>query len=197
VPYTVVQVGPDGNPCQYTSYRPPGIVAPEDVNAYDGGTRDPTTHPTCPYEPAASNPEVIAAQFWERVPLPAPEPHIAPGWAITGKLAYLETRGTLSRTFTADTPLGHLRIRATGRYYVDWGDGHRTGPYSREGQPWPNGQITHDYLFSGEYDVVVAIRWSGEWSLAGNSGRLRDVDTAGRIDDFPVRQIQAVVISGR
>ena len=71
-------------------------------------------------------------------PLPTPSPYIAPGRAITGMYAYMETRGTTTHTYTEpDTPFGPLTIVAKGRYFVDWGDGTHTGPHSAEGGPWP------------------------------------------------------------
>ena len=82
---------------------------------------------------------------------------------------------------------------ATGKYYVDWGDGTTTGPHSVEGGPWPDGQITHEYIHIGAYDVVVTERWTATWSFGSESGTLDELRTVGRIDDFPVQQIQAVV----
>ena len=136
---------------------------------------------------------MIAARHWEDVPLPKPAPHIAPGWAITGKLAYLETHGNLRHVYNNSTPLGPLQIVATGAYYVDWGDGETSGPHSTEGESWPDGQITHNYIWAGEYDVVVTERWTATWSLGGQSGVLRELRTVGGIDDFQVRQVQAVI----
>lgn len=136
---------------------------------------------------------MVAARYWERVPLPKPAPVIAPGRAITGKLAYLETRGEVTRTYTNDTTFGPLEIVAKGSYMVDWGDGETTGPYAVEGKPWPDGQITHDYLKVGSYDIVVTERWTATWRLGGERGTLRALQTTGRIDDFPVEQIQAVI----
>jgi len=46
----------------------------------------------------------------------------------------LETRGQLHQVFTKATPIGPLRIESQARYYVDWGDGESTGPYSFEGR---------------------------------------------------------------
>jgi hypothetical protein len=138
---------------------------------------------------------VYVLDYWKNVPLPKPQPFIAPGRAITGLLAYLETRGTTTHTYSEpDTPFGPLTIVATGRYYVDWGDGTHSGPHSREGEPWPDGQITHQYINVGAYDVVVTERWTAKWSLGSASGTLDELRTVGRIDDFPVQQIQAVVI---
>jgi hypothetical protein len=127
------------------------------------------------------------------VPLPWPQPHIQPGRAITGKFAFLETRGQTSHIFNLeDTPFGPLRIVATGKYYVDWGDGTTTGPHSQEGAPWPDGRITHEYLRVGKYDVVVTERWTATWHFGAESGTLTELRTTGRIEDFPVEQIQAV-----
>lgn len=199
VPVRVLGDDGEGNRCETTMYRPPSsIIAPEDVNQYDGGTRDPTTYPACPGQVGNQlEPRVIAASYWEAIPVPRPQPYIAPGWAITGKAAYLETNGELTMTYSTDTPIGALVIEARARYYVDWGDGERTGPYRFEGKPWPHGEIVHHYIWTGEKDIVVTARWDATWRLAGESGALRDRDVTSRIDDFPVRQIQAVIISGR
>ena len=137
----------------------------------------------------------MAVRYWQDVPLPAPAPHIAPGRAITGMFAYLETRGSTTHTYTEpNTPFGPLQIVAQGAYYVDWGDGTSTGPHPDEGGPWPDGRITHEYLRVGAYDVVVTERWTATWSFGAESGSLDELRTVGRIDDFPVEQIQAVVL---
>lgn len=156
--------------------------------------------PSCPFEsgpsvPSDTTPQTYAIQFWQRTPLPEPEPYIAPGRAITGMFAYLETRGTTAHTYTEEnTPFGPLTVVATGKYYVDWGDGTKTGPHSAEGGPWPDGQIKHEYIHIGAYDVVVTERWTAIWSFGDRSGTLNELRTVGRIDDFPVQQIQAVVL---
>jgi hypothetical protein len=136
---------------------------------------------------------MVARRHWEDVPLPVPRPKIAPGRAITGKLAYLETTGAVTYTYRNGTVFGPLTISAKGSYTVDWGDGTTTGPYAFEGEPWPEGKITHDYLGTGHYDVVVTERWTANWNLDGESGVLRALETSGRIDNFPVEQIQAVI----
>ncbi len=136
---------------------------------------------------------MVAASFWEEVPLPVPRPHIAPGRAITGKWAYLETNGQREHVFTRDTPFGPLEIRATGSYTVNWGDGEVTGPYDFEGKPWPDGQIKHTYTWVGQYDILVTARWVANWSIGPASGTLRQLRTTGTIEDFPVEEIQVVV----
>ena len=76
-----------------------------------------------------TTPEGYVIEYWHDTPLPRPEPYIAPGRAITGMFAYLETNGTTTHTYTEpDTPFGPLEVVATGRYYVDWGDGTQPGP---------------------------------------------------------------------
>lgn len=136
---------------------------------------------------------MVAARYWERIPLPKPQPSIAPGRAITGKPAYLETNGELAHTYSTDTIFGPLEIVAEGSYTINWGDGESTGPYSFEGRPWPDGRITHEYQWIGSYDIVVTERWTANWRFGGESGVLRTLQTTGRIDDFPVEQIQAVI----
>jgi hypothetical protein len=132
-------VGPDGEPC----LRRTAIPLPEgtslgpgtDFGDIGGSLLNPLS--ACPPEPgeeAVIDPRVLAQQGWEEVLLPKPQPYIAPGWAITGKYAYLETRGELRDVFRKATPIGPLEITSTGRYYVDWGDGERTGPHSVEGR---------------------------------------------------------------
>jgi hypothetical protein len=208
VTYSTLTTGPDGQPCVTTALRPESAPGTNEAPAYvpDGGpslgTEDNSnlyhTYAPCPQsatpDPAIlDTPQSEAARFWERVPLPKPQPQIAPGWAITGKLAYLETNGELQHTYRSDTPFGPLEISATGQYYVDWGDGESSGPHSSEGKAWPDGTITHEYIWAGTYDIVVTERWTASWRIGGRSGTLRELRTTGRINDFPARQIQAVI----
>jgi hypothetical protein len=156
---------------------------------------DPETNSSGEPGPPPVTPQSYAESYWNEVPLPTPEPYIAPGRAITGMFAYLETRGGTAHTYTEpNTPFGPMTVVAKGKYYVDWGDGTRTGPHSAEGGPWPDGKIKHEYLHIGEYDVVVTERWTATWSFGDQSGTLDELRTVGRIDDFPVQQIQAVVL---
>ncbi len=188
--------GPDGQNCVATEYR--RYDTPEeaqharqaDEERWSRLTRD---FEMCPSAPAPGGSAAADAQaFWGTVPLPRPGPHIAPGWAVTGRKSYLETGSAPTARFTRDTPRGQLVIDATGPYYVDWGDGTTGGPYNEAGAAWPNGTITHVYERVGTYDVVVTQRWSADWHLDGDSGRLGGLRTEGRIDDFPARELQAV-----
>ncbi|MDQ4069332.1 MAG: hypothetical protein M3203_07665 [Actinomycetota bacterium] len=105
----------------------------------------------------------------------------------------METNGETRHVYTNSTVFGPLQIVATGSYTIDWGDGETSGPYPFEGKPWPDGKITHEYQNVGNHDIVVTERWTANWSLGGQSGVLRTLETTGRIDDFPVEQIQAVI----
>jgi len=192
-----VGIGPDGTPCYYSVAIPAGPLTPGTNLGYFSGPVFAPDYPRCPARPgAAIDPRSIAAQGWVDVPLPKPKPYIAPGWGLTGKLAYLETRGELHSTFTTDTPIGPLQIDSTGSYFVDWGDGEKSGPISAEGGPWPVGQITHLYRNVGTYRVVVTEKWRANWRLGNASGVLTGQQTSGRIDDFRVEQIQVVVTPG-
>jgi hypothetical protein len=191
-----LSTGPDGETCVATEYRrydtqsEAQAAAAQDEERWRRLTRD---YPRCPSSPAPEGSAAAEAQsFWGTVPLPKPDPYIAPGWAITGKKAYLETRDAPTARFTRDTPRGQLVIDAVGPTYVDWGDGTSTGPYAEAGLPWPDGTVTHVYERVGTYDVVVTQRWSAEWHLDGESGHLDGLRTQGRIDDFPAQELEAV-----
>jgi hypothetical protein len=154
-------------------------------------------YPRCPgVQAPARTPSVEAAEFW-RVQgedlLPKPAPRIAPGYMLAGKMAYLETGATLATRFEHPTPLGVLTIDATSTVYVDWGDSPRMdGPFTEPGGPWPDGKITHSWTTARTYDITVQQRWSARWWLGGDSGTLDGLTTEASIDDFEVRQLQAV-----
>lgn len=202
-PYTVIGNDPGTNePCRGVAYRPEGSAL-DPVAMAGRFARSAAVEalaadlPDCPAAESSaadvSTPQGYAVQYWNQIPLPNPDPYIAPGRAITGMYAYLETRGSTTHTFTEpDTPFGTLTIVANGAYYVDWGDGTETGPHPYEGEPWPDGRIRHEYLRVGSYDVVVTERWTATWSFGSESGTLDELRTVGRIEDFPVEQIQAV-----
>lgn len=209
-PYDRLIMGQGGQGCVTTGYREVGTdssdAAPTDPSKNDVAAAHGNVfseYPPCPeVPPAPGQPASVAApatrameaaRHWEKVPLPKPQPTIQPGRAITGKLAYLETGGTVSHIYRNETVFGPLEIVASGTYTVDWGDGETTGPYNFEGAPWPNGRISHQYRDVGQYDIVVTERWIADWRIGDESGVLRRLQTTGRINDFPVQQIQAVI----
>lgn len=197
-PYSVLGSLPDGRPCWGQEYRPVPVDSRPDPSASSiSASPSGEVYDLCPpgTRSAQAGATAIAIRAWEEVPLPVPKPHIAPGRAITGKWAYLETRNHTSFEFRRDTLVGTLEIRATGKYTVDWGDGEVSGPHSIEGKAWPDGEIRHDYISIGSYSVTVTERWTATWQLGPWSGTLRELRTVGRIDDFPVEQIQAVIRS--
>ena len=191
-----VSTAPDGSACLRSNsvgYEASAPPAPIGAAAGLWGVLS-SQYDLCPPTPGEQvDPVVYAIRFWKEVPLPKPEPHIAPEWMITGKYAYLETNGEVAHTYISDTPFGPLVIEAKGRYYVDWGDGTRDGPYDFEGGPWPDGRITHTYIDVGTYDVVVTEEWSSTWSIGEFGGTLGGLRTEGTIPNFRVEQIQVVV----
>lgn len=206
VAYDRLVVQPDGGFCVTTGYHEEGVTPTDGLDSAPGahtgsnGFNNFLDIPPCPVQPRPPGVPVpvetaamVAARVWAEIPLPSPDPRIAPGRAITGKLAYLETRGDIRHVHRRDTVFGPLEIDAVGTYTVDWGDGTTTGPHSFEGRAWPNGQITHEYATVGTYNVVVTEKWTANWSLDGQSGVLRTLQTTGRINGFPVEQIQAVI----
>jgi hypothetical protein len=162
-----------------------------------------TVHfPNCPPAKPGANlpaidPAALAVRFWRTIPLPVPRPTIPPGYAVTGKTAYLVTNGTTEPpAYVDNTPLGQITVQARGTYLVDWGDDTQpvwTGPYAEEGQPWPNGQITHTYDVAGSYTVAVQEGWTAVWHLGGTNGTLTGLRTTAAIPNFKVEQLQAVI----
>lgn len=148
-------------------------------------------HPGCP----GTTPTEVAFGFVREIVPPGPDPRIVPGFALTGKPAFLETRAGVTAPARIATPLGLLDVtlRATG-FAVDWGDGSAAdrGPFAAPGRPWPHGEARHTYTHTGRYDVVVTQTWDAEWRLAGQSGRVDGLTSVGRLDGFEAQQLQAV-----
>ncbi len=138
-------------------------------------------------------PEEVALGFWRRVRLPAPEPVIEPGYAVAGKTAYLESNGVGEVPFRFETELGTLVIEAEAELFVDWGDGRGRRAYESLGGPWPEGEVTNVYSEAAVVDVAVEQEWTAAWSVAGVTGTLGGLSTSGTIEDFEVRQVQAVI----
>ncbi|HET7486398.1 MAG TPA: hypothetical protein VFJ85_00615 [Acidimicrobiales bacterium] len=173
----------------------------EDASAYDDVQQFrwmmlTPEYAVCNLEPVPGVPAVEASDFWrtggEKL-LPKPEPHIAPGYMLAGKRAYLETNSLPTMHVEQDTPLGTLVLDATSTVWVDWGTGSYEGPFDGPGQPWPDGKITHVWTDLARYDIRVQQRWTATWHLAGRSGQLSGLHTEGGIDDFEVKELQAIV----
>ena len=139
--------------------------------------------------------EQAAFAFIYEYVTPSPDPYIAPGFAITGKRAYVETRGPLQHEPAArETELGLLTVRfeAVG-FTVDWGDGTPATEHESPGLAWPQGTAVHTFQHMGAYDITVAQRWRAVWQLGSESGELILTGEPVTIDDFEVRQVQAVI----
>ncbi|HET9444138.1 MAG TPA: hypothetical protein VFO65_12490, partial [Acidimicrobiales bacterium] len=138
-------------------------------------------------------PQVVAREVVEEITLPVPAPSIAPGFALAGKPAYLETGASLRPpTIERQTELGVISVTARGTYTVDWGDGTPVERHAVEGGPWPDGPIRHVYTHARTYDVVVSIEWTADWVVAGVPGTLEGLRTSATLAGFEVRQLQAV-----
>jgi hypothetical protein len=156
--------------------------------------------PPCPPEDdadaaAVPTPAEVAEAFLREVPLPAPEPRIAPdGQAITGLAAYLETNGTLAHTVGPNpTALGPIVVEATSVYWVDWGDDTpEAGPFTFEGEAYPTGRIWHGYRQRGDYTVTVRQAWTASWRLGAESGTVEGLQTEASIP-IDVDEVQAVI----
>lgn len=51
----------------------------------------------------------------------------------------------------------------------------------------------HIYADKGSVDITVTQMWTATWSLAGQSGTLDGATTSGAIDDFQLRELEAVI----
>jgi hypothetical protein len=167
----------------------------QEIAAYELSYRVPLCDGLVAPIPTLS-PGAAAQMVWrDQMKLPPPEPYIAPGKAITGLRAFMEIRGprTVTQTFNV---FGYaLTITATASSFdVDWGDGSWSRGLTSSGGPWPNGDVRHVYTTQGTYTVRVFERWTGTWSLAGGGGGSVGgaLSSEGRIEAFPVVQVQAV-----
>jgi hypothetical protein len=144
------------------------------------------------------SPAAIAQAFVRSLGIPAPEPRIDPGWALTGMPAYLEIHGQEAFTHDEQIPgFGQLRVSFEPTYFeIDWGDGTtRVVDDGRTGAPYDgpeSQQISHTYADGDGGNVVrVDARWHATWRLAGFSGVVGGLQTS---EEFPleVREMQSV-----
>lgn len=152
---------------------------------------------------AAGLSNAVVRQYLRQVRMPAPQPHIAPGKALTGLPAYLELGGLpTTMDFRTDTPHGVLSGRAIATaVHVDWGEGTGADVDTEwvsadptQAGPYPHGAITHVYTTTGKRQVHVVAEWRADWSLANRSGTVDGLVSQGTITDFPVQQLQAVIV---
>jgi hypothetical protein len=144
---------------------------------------------------AAGSPEAWAREYLRTVALPVPAPAIAPGAMVVGWAAYLEVGSPLShRIDEPATPFGPATFTLASTVTVDWGDGEVTGPVASAGGPFPTGDLTHTYLRQGAYDIVVTQAWVATWQVGGESGTVDGLLTEAVLEDFPVQEIEAVIV---
>ena len=136
-------------------------------------------------------------QVWQTsVQPPPPSPlQVAPGRAVTGLRSYLEIGGDVPYVTTIPNPVGaNIRLTATPRYVVSWGDG-ATAETESQGVPWPGGpgEISHVFTDEGEVTVTVQAYWRGEWTAGAAGGTLPElpVPTDAALD-LPVEEYQVV-----
>jgi hypothetical protein len=135
-----------------------------------------------------------AAQVWrDGVHLDPPTLTIRPGWAVTGKPAFLEIGGdrTLNRPFHV---FGYdIAIAAGSTYDVDWGDGTTATGLTTQGGPWPDGPLSHVYERAALHTVTVVQRWTADWSIGPNNrGRIANQLLTRTTLALETRQVQAV-----
>lgn len=185
--------GPNG-PC--IALGAPSINSNATVSAWLATLNLPPC-PATPTVPARIDPQLLAQNFWKTIALPVPKPQIPPGYAITGMPAYLVTNSTTAPApYVFATPLGQLRIDASGSYFVNWGDLRSpgwSGPFPFEGEPYPNGKISHTYDDVGTVTIVVREAWTATWHLGTATGSLAGLATTATIPNYPIRQEQAVI----
>ena len=181
---TAVSSDPNGNPC--TILATPASQQGSDAIAFDswlssipfiGGPLQVIWQsivsglPGCPS--TVVTPLSVAYSFIREAGAPGAKPFIAPGHAIAGKTAFLETRGDVDQTVRKSTVLGDLvlQFHATG-YTVDWGDnsGLDRGPFGSPGLPYPDGEARHVYTNAGFVTVEIRPTWSVKWSVGAAAG---------------------------
>lgn len=193
-----LRVAPDGTRCAYI------FPTAMDPNSRDAGTQETRAvdlarqYGTCPNSPRQADggltPAAAAALIWQdRVELPDPVLAIKPGHAVTGKPAYLEV--TSPRTIRMNTTaFGHaVELTVTSVLDIDWGDGTLERNVTRQGGPWPHGDITHVYTDTqAEAPVHVTQRWKASWRVGNQTGVIADQLFTESTLLLPVREIQAV-----
>lgn len=139
-------------------------------------------------------PEQVALSFLQDFTLPAPQPEVAPGWALTGKTAYLVSNAQPTAQAGFDTVLGPLTFDAESTHLtVDWGDGRGPLRYDSLGAPHPDGDVTTVYGDVGTVTIDVVQHWTLTWDVGGTGGQIDGMTSTATIPDFEIRQLQAVI----
>lgn len=185
----VADTGPDGQPCWRVigGLRNTGMTAAEAEAV--GATMG---MPRCVDGPGPPRP---GEEWWDMVTLPDPQARVQPrDYAITGAAVYLMIDDAHPVTVTRVSPWGTtFEIRAVPEFTVHWGDGAVT-PTSDTGRPWPGGpgEITHRYRDRAVVTIRVVTRWNATLTTDGVRETLPVFTSEATIDDYPVREVQAV-----
>lgn len=154
--------------------------------------------PPCP-SAATPDPEELRAAVAAVVAhqLPRPVATIAPGWAITGLPAYLETGRALSfSTGPITVPLSSgpasVVLEGAATYDVDWGDGRTDRGLTDPGGPWPHGAVTHTYLDRAQVEVQVTDRWRITFRVAGLAEQQLTLEITGEPLELEVIEVRAL-----
>ena len=193
-----IRVQPDGSRCAYifmTEGDPNSSIAAHNEML---AIKLAGEYGICPNSPRRQDgtlaPATAAALVWQdSVELPDPVLQIKPGHAITGKPAYLEI--TSPRTIrTTETAFGHaVELTVTSVLDIDWGDGTVERNVTRQGGPWPAGDITHVYTDTiDRAPVRVTQRWKASWRVGSQTGVIADQLFTEATLPLPVRELQAV-----
>ncbi len=118
--------------------------------------------PNCnPGDPPAPLPtaQQYALEFLAELETQAPRPvlHVAPGWAIVGKYAYLEATGDLTYVNTNAVIAWSCKVATSS---TNWGDGNTETINRTTTGPWPDGSARHVYINKGHYAIVVTETWT-------------------------------------
>ena len=193
-----IRVGPNGERCAYVFVTEGDPNSAEATNNEMQAIELANLYGVCANSPRQANgaltPAAAAALVWQdSVELPDPVLEIKPGYAITGKAAYLEV--TSPRTITTTTTaFGHaVELTVKSVLDIDWGDGTVERNVTRQGGPWPTGDISHVYTDTNPAAPVhVTQRWTASWRVGTQTGVIADQLFTETTLPLPVRELQAV-----
>ncbi len=118
--------------------------------------------PNClPGDPPAPLPtaQQYGLAFLAEIQTHAPRPilHVAPGWAIVGKYAYLEASGDLTYNNANAVIAWSCKVASSS---TNWGDDNTETINRQTTGPWPDGSARHVYINKGHYPISVNETWT-------------------------------------
>lgn len=183
------------HPCELPK-RGPLDLGPVDFPTQCGDFDGPNKKKT----KARPTPEQLAAAAADRAIALAPRPRLrmAPSAVgLTGLPSYFWVRPR-PQPIRAVAEVPGLRVEAEARpvqYVWDFGDGaERVTTYP--GRPWRRqrpGNIAHTYERRDRYEVSVEVIWEARWRIGAGPWRHLGFFSNSDADDYPVRQVVAVL----